>query len=152
LEQADSESAEPAKQQAAGPVRRFLLPSYDEASLFLMGLAFLLLFVTDPQLRTEANRYLFRYWDPRSYLAAALLVVGLALSFYHVFTRRPKSDFAKAAMLFLAVMVNGSSGIAAGFHLLTETPGLLIFFPIWNILNGFFLVLLLKSEHVYAAR
>ncbi|MFO7957989.1 MAG: hypothetical protein R6X33_12925 [Candidatus Brocadiia bacterium] len=146
MEQADSESAEPAKQQAAGPVRRFLLPSYDEASLFLMGLAFLLLFVTDPQLRTEANRYLFRYWDPRSYLAAALLVVGLALSFYHVFTRRPKSDFAKAAMLFLAVMVNGSSGIAAGFHLLTETPGLLIFFPIWNILNGFFLLIAFRFE------
>ena len=51
-------------------------------------------------------------------------------------------------MFFFALFVNGFSGIAAGMHMLENSYGILMVFPIWNIANGVLLLLLAKADLV----
>jgi hypothetical protein len=50
-------------------------------------------------------------------------------------------------MLFSAVIINAAGGIAAGMYFLEYPPhGLLILFPLWNIINGFLLLLMYRFD------
>ena len=112
-----------------------------------MSLAFILLFCTDAELRSGSqNLFHEEKFDPRTYIALGLFISGVLFSLYHVFTPRQKSDWEKTAMLFFAVIVNGISGIAAGMHMLNDSKGILMLFPIWNIINGGFLLLMYRFD------
>lgn len=121
-----------------------LIPRYNEISLFLMSIAFVLLFFTNADLRIESHEFLFENFDPRSYIALAFFVIGILYSLFHVFTTLQKTDWEKTTMLFFAVMVNGLSGIAAGAKMLEDSHGLLVIFPIWNIINGLLLLIMFR--------
>jgi len=123
---------------------RLLIPRYDEMSLFLMSTAFVLLFITDTELRTRSYELLLSESALTRYIFLLFFVAGILLSLYHVFTKRRKNTPEKIAMLVFAVMVNGSSGVAAGVHMLEHSRGILMVFPIWNIVNGGLLVLMLR--------
>lgn len=130
------------------PVARLLIPQYNEVTLFLMGLSFVLLLVSEAPLRDLMYRHLMDRFDLRNYLFLGLLLIGIMFSVYHVFTVRPKTTVEKHSMLFFAVMVNGMSGIAAGIHLLKDSHGLLLVFPLWNILSGVLLLLLYRLRFI----
>jgi len=50
-------------------------------------------------------------------------------------------------MLLSAVIINAGCGIAVGMHFLEYPPdGLLILFPLWNIINGFLLLLMYRFD------
>ncbi len=126
-------------------VTRLFIPRYDEMALFLMSLAFVLVFFTNGDLRSKAHQLIVEdKFDPRIYIALGLFVAGILFSLYHAFTMRQKSDGEKVAMLFFAVFVNGFSGIEAGTHMLEDSHGILLVFPLWNIINGGLLLLLYR--------
>jgi uncharacterized membrane protein (DUF106 family) len=132
------------KPDRRNPIVRLLIPQYNELALFLMSIAFVLLFFTHSDLRAGSHEILFKSFDPRTYVALVLFVLGILFSLYHVFTTRLKTDWEKIAMLFFAVMANGFSGVAAGMHMLEDSHGLLMVFPIWNIVNGVLLLFMYR--------
>jgi len=124
---------------------RLLIPRYDEITLFLMSLSFILIFCTDAEMKSGSRALLSGgKYDPRAYIAFGLFISGILFSLYHVFTQRQKTNWEKNAMLFFAVFVNGISGIAAGIHVFNNTKDILMLFPIWNIMNGGLLLLMYR--------
>ena len=122
---------------------RLLVPRYDELSLYLMSLSFLLTFLADARMRTTVFSEFAGNFDPRYFPLYALLflfLAGLAFSIYHVFSSQKKTPEQKEAMLYFAVIINGLAGILAGAHMFEGSPGILILFPIWNILNSLVLL------------
>jgi hypothetical protein len=124
------------------------IPRYNELALFLMSFAFVLLFFTHADLRTASFKPLFGNFNLRILLALGLFVLGIMFSLYHVFTKREKTEGEKAVMLFFAAIVSGLSGLVAGIHILKDSHGILIVFPIWNIINGALLLLLYRFEYI----
>ena len=50
-------------------------------------------------------------------------------------------------MLLSAVVINAAGGIAVGMYFFEHPPdGLLILFPLWNIINGFLLLLMFRFD------
>ena len=132
------------KSDKRNPIARLLIPRYNELALFLMSIAFVLLFFAHSDLRASSHDILFDDFDPRSYIALVVFVLGILFSLYHVFTTRQKTDLEKTAMLVFAIMVNGFSGVAAGMHMLEGSHGLLMLFPSWNVINGVLLFLMYR--------
>lgn len=141
------------------PVVRLLIPRYNELAPFLMSISFILALFTYDGLQTTLYKFFFDHFDPRKFLVLLFFFWGILFSLYHVFTKRQKTDLEKRIMLFFAVIVSAYSGIAAGiyiikdiFDILTQdisviqlaANSILMLFPVWNIFNGFWLLLLLR--------
>ncbi len=124
----------------------FLIPRYDDVTLFALSLSFVLLWLMDPDLQRDLIR-LFTSPLARDEVMVVLVVgtftatAGLLLSLINVFLRREKSGLEKIAMLVFAVLVTAGTGLYAGWTLLWQSKGWLLFFPIWNILNAYLLIL-----------
>jgi len=115
---------------------RYVVPQYDEIALFAMSLTCaLLLFAAATSENLDIH---ISPGEADIRLIAALLVFfsGLVLSIYHAFTDRPKTTLEKSFMLYFAVLLNSFSGVMAGMYDLATASGLLILFPVWNIING----------------
>jgi len=126
-------------------LRRIFVPQYDELALFLMSSAFVLVIFADEGLRAIAFQIIG--WNIYSLLGAVLLGLGMAFSIYHVFVSREKTYREKKFMLFSAVMINGFGGVVAGEHIIGEATSLLtLIFPLWNIANGFLLLLMYRFD------
>jgi peptidoglycan/LPS O-acetylase OafA/YrhL len=86
--------------------------------------------------------------DARVYFLAAIFLAGLVLSLYHVFTKREKTRLEKMVMMLFAVMANAGTGIVAGLYVIKngEVKNWQLVFPIWNIVNGALLLLMLRLK------
>jgi len=113
--------------------QRMFMPIFDEVSLFIMGLSFFLIFLSDEELQNSVSD-LMMDGDVRAFIAGVFFFAGLALSVFHFFSLRPKSDFEKVAMLLFVVFANGSAGLVAGINGWGNSSGLISIFPAWNIL------------------
>ncbi|MGD0596886.1 MAG: hypothetical protein ABSA64_05110 [Sedimentisphaerales bacterium] len=120
----------------------FLIPNYDELSLFLMAVVFVILYFTNSRLQVDITAFLMRLDVWRRYIYIALFMLAMSLCLYHVFTLRKKTDIEKGIMLVFAVTVNAATGFIAGFYMLKECPGWLLVFPLWNILNSAIIILM----------
>ena len=120
----------------------FLIPNYDELSLFLMAVVFVILYFTSSKLQTDVTAFLMRLDVWRRYIYIALFMFAMFLCLYHVFTKRQKTDAEKGIMLLFAVSVNAATGFIAGFYMLKECPGWLLVFPVWNILNSALIIIM----------
>lgn len=127
-------------------LRRLLLPKYDELSLFLTSLLFILVCYYDAEFRSDAQNFLFKETEGDFLVAIPLLIGGIVYSLYHVFTSRPKTPTEKKLMLFVAVVTNGFSGIVAGLHMFHSAAGILLVFPVLNIISGVLLVFVWGCE------
>ena len=121
---------------------RFAIPSYDELSLFLMSVAFVVLDGVDPTLRAESHARLFAGLPLLPLIGVAFCAIGMVLAIYHVFAARRKTEPEKWVLLFFAIIVNYASAVAAGIHVFRELQGWLVVFPLWNAINGVALVLM----------
>ncbi len=127
-------------------LRRIFVPQYDELALFLMSSAFILVIITHEGLRAVAFRIVLA-WQFYSLLVVVLFGLGIAFTIYHVFISREKTYREKKFMLFSAVMINGFGGVVAGEHVIGEATSLLtLIFPLWNIANGFLLLLMYRFD------
>jgi hypothetical protein len=120
----------------------FLVPNYDELTLFLTAATFIFLFFTNITLQNDVSSFLSRLDIWRRYIYIILFMAGMFMCLYHVFTPRKKTDVEKAIMLLFAVTINAVTGIIAGAYMIKESPGWLLVFPIWNIANGALMVLM----------
>jgi hypothetical protein len=126
-------------------IKGFFLPTFSELTLFMMGVAFVLVFFSTESLRSEIYKWVNASDD---ILTNIILLVffgaGLGLSLYHVFAEREKTRIEKYAMLFFAVMANAVCGIIASLYILkqsSDVPSILLLLPIWNIINCILLVI-----------
>lgn len=129
-------------------IPRFLIPTYDEASLFLMSVAFLLLLATDPGCRADWSSLLARGWSPGRICFVLLFPVGLLVSLVRVFSRRPASRVEKVLLVGFGVGLNALTGVWAGLWVLEHTRGWMLVFPVWNIASAVLLVLMYRLGYV----
>lgn len=127
----------------------WFIPTYDELSLFLMAATLILLWITNSKMRNDVLG--FTMWNidnPRLCIFAIVLlaVAGMFLCLYHIFTSRIKTDIEKQLMMCFAVTINATTGIVSGAHTIKESVGWLLVFPIWNIINGILLFLMLRFK------
>jgi hypothetical protein len=120
----------------------FLIPNYDELSLFLMAVVFIALYFTDGKMQEDITRFLMRLDIWRRVIYVGLFMLGMFLCLYHVFTLRRKTDVEKGIMLLFAITVNAATGFIAGFYMLKDCPGWLLVFPAWNIINSALLIIM----------
>jgi DNA-directed RNA polymerase subunit RPC12/RpoP len=120
----------------------FLIPNYDELSLFLMAAVFVILYFTSSKLQDDIIAFTMRLDVWRRYIYIALFMLAMFLCLYHVFTPRKKKDVEKGIMLLFAITVNAATGLIAGFYMLKECPGWLLVFPVWNIINSVLLIIM----------
>jgi uncharacterized membrane protein YhdT len=123
-----------------------IIPKYTEVSLFLISLTFLLLLTIDASFRKELFNLIFGEIDEVTLLAPPLILAGLILSTYHVFSRRLITKTEKQIMLAFAVSINFLAGTSAGIYILKQSKGLWIIFPILNIVSAFLLAILFRAE------
>ena len=117
---------------------------FDELGNFLTAFTCILLFYNHPDFRLFYSNFfvsdLSNRGDDFFALFGFILLVGLMLSVYHVFTKRQK-NFIEVTLISIFVMsANAFSGIYAGIEMLPERWSLLALFPIWNMLTGVFLL------------
>ncbi|MGB2809449.1 MAG: hypothetical protein WBC22_17035, partial [Sedimentisphaerales bacterium] len=118
-------------------IKGFFLPTFSELSLFMMGVAFVLVFLSTQSLRSRIFKILDKPGhDPRIVMLLVFFVAGLVLSLYHVFAEREKTRIEKYAMLFFAVMANAFCGIWASIHILGITAGEYGIFSLPDIIRG----------------
>jgi hypothetical protein len=120
----------------------FLIPSYDELSLFLMAGVFIILYFTNNKLQDDITWYLTRLGTWRRGIYLVIFMLGMFLCLYHVFTKRQKTLAEKGIMLLFAVSINAATGFIAGFYMFKESPGWLFVFPAWNVINSILLIVM----------
>ena len=124
----------------------WFIPVYDELSLFLTAVTLILLYIVDAAMREQIHNWLASHSYLWVYIMGLIFLCGLGLSVYHVFTTREKTDPEKWGMLIFAVLANAVSAIVAGLYVLKSgaTRNWLLVFPVWNIINGAMLILMLR--------
>jgi hypothetical protein len=127
---------------------RWFIPVYDELSLFLTAVTLILLYVVNATMREQIHNWVVVHNYVWVYIMGAIFLCGLGLSVYHVFTKREKTDVEKWGMLIFVVLANAVTGIVAGLYVLKSDNirNWLIIFPIWNIVNGAMLILMLRFK------
>jgi hypothetical protein len=125
---------------------RFLIPTYDELTVFLMSVSFILLVISNSAMRTFLWKFISDDW--RSIFTVLIALVALGVCLYHPFTARKKSIGDKWLMLAVAVIANGGTGILAGNYMLEQTIGWLAIFPVWNIINGIILLAMFRFKAI----
>lgn len=123
----------------------FLIPTYDELSLFLMSVTMIVFYLANSRMRNQIDTFFVKAAEINAWMLFAPLVLFLAticLCIYHVFTTREKTVFEKRVMVGFAVLTNVVTGIIAGVYTLTNSvvANWLIVFPIWNVINGIVLL------------
>jgi DNA-directed RNA polymerase subunit RPC12/RpoP len=124
----------------------WFIPTYDELSLFIMAITLILLYITNSTMRGQIHKWMITQHSIWAYILAVIFVCGLCLSIYHIFTTREKTDIEKWGMLLFAVLANAVTGIIAGVYVIKNTTvhDWLLVFPIWNIVNGALLLMMLR--------
>jgi hypothetical protein len=123
------------------------IPQYDEIALFAMSLTCALLISAAAfSGNLPINLADVREIDIRFIGAVFVFFAGLLLSIYHAFTDKPKTPIEKSFMLFFAVLLNAFAGIMAGMYDLATESGLLVIFPILNIINSVILFIMFRTR------
>jgi hypothetical protein len=122
-----------------------LVPKYDELTLFLISVSFLMPLGFDTRLRHTMYHFMSTQYEWLCIPADAivgLFVAGFAYSIFHVFSSRKITGGEKRAMLYFVVLVSGLSGIVGGYVLMDSSAGFLKIFPLWNVINAVLLLVL----------
>ena len=126
----------------------WFIPTYDELSLFLMAITLILLCIANFPMREQIQKWMATNHYLLVYIVVAIFLCGLGLSIYHVFTTREKTYIEKWIMLLFAVLTNAGAGIISGWYVLNRIQNWQIIFPMWNIINGALLLVMLRFRIV----
>jgi DNA-directed RNA polymerase subunit RPC12/RpoP len=123
----------------------FLVPTYDKLSLFLMVVTLILVYLTNKKMIIEEVIGLVRRpSDGPVDVIRPLYLSYVLLCLFIIFISRERTDFKKGLMVLFVVTVNAFTGIMAGIYMMKGTAGWLLVFPVWNIINGVLLLLMLR--------
>ena len=122
----------------------FLVPTYDELSLFLTAVTFIVLFAVNANVRELIFSGITSF-NIGLCILLVILLGGIILSLCHIFVAMEKNRFEKAVMMVFVVMANAITGIMAGWYVMKNSNACdwRLIFPIWNLVNGVFLLLML---------
>jgi hypothetical protein len=97
-------------------VLAWLLPSFDETTLFLMAVTCVLLLAFPSGLRDDLSSLVTGPESGNIYFALFLswAFVGFGFSVFHAFSRSKKGEIAKLSMAVFAMMTNAAAGVALG--------------------------------------
>jgi len=123
-------------------VKLGIVPRYTEITLYLIGVTFIMFLLTSFEFRAEA----FDFFEDvgETVFFGAIILSGLIISIYSAFTKRILGMMEKNLILLTVIFLNFFVAIHAGTHVLKETQGWLIIFPLLNILNAIFWLFLLR--------
>jgi len=128
----------------------WLIPTYDELSLFLIAFTLLLLMIFGTPKQDDETRVsdlvVITAIGYRLLFMCPFFLLGFLLSFYHIFTKRKKTRIEKYLMMFFAVIANAIIGIAAGIYVVRQCPVWQLIFPILNIINCIFILIMLDAR------
>ena len=139
------------------------IPTYDEQSLFLTAFTLLLLLILSNKyiksvplllLNRQVKNDLFTPLIHQftfimafiPFILFTIILPGFLLSFYHIFTKREKTRIEKYLMMLFAVITNATIGIVAGIYIVRQCPVWLLIFPILNIINCIFILIMLDAR------
>ena len=130
----------------------FLVPTYDKLSLFLMAVTLILLCATNikmlSQMRDQIRDLIHCFITNPEYrrLFYTVLIFPTIILYLVLITPREKIDFKKWIMLGFAVLINAGTGVIAGVYVVRNTSAVdwLLVFPIWNIINGVLMLLMVS--------
>ncbi len=127
-------------------LQRLIAPTYDELTLFVISFTCVLFFASNfksvfgqGNLSPSAN-------GVGPVLLSLIIIGGIALSFYHAFSKRKKTRIEKQVMFVFAVVITAFSGIWAGTYMLSVGTGHMAVFPILNIASSYFLLNQMKER------
>lgn len=123
-----------------------LLPSFDEVSIFLMSLAVILVFLTQPAMQDVLIQNVLTSVDGKAALMLVLYVCGIIFAIYHAFSLKTKSGTAKFLMLWFTILTNIFIGLYLGITGYRELHGFIKILPILNILDAVWLYILFRSH------
>ncbi|MBI2577892.1 MAG: hypothetical protein HYV77_03570 [Candidatus Wildermuthbacteria bacterium] len=120
-----------------------LIPSYTEASLFLMGVSFLALFALNMAMREEILSLL-----QTNAKFIFIIVAGLGFSLYGIFLSW-KTEQQKHWMLWFAIAINFIAAWSSGMYVL-QNKGMNFFaiFPLINIASAILLLVVTRMKIV----
>lgn len=118
----------------------FVLPRYDDLTLFAFGIAFVLLVLLDPGLRGALATIGRHQRTESETIMLGFAGLGLTFSLAGLVRRRKKSEFEKVFMLFFAVLITVGAGLSTWRTPGTGALGWLAVFPIWNQFNAMLLL------------
>jgi DNA-directed RNA polymerase subunit RPC12/RpoP/cbb3-type cytochrome oxidase subunit 3 len=146
---------------------KWLIPTYDDLSLFLTAFTLIMLFVGNAPMREticKSTAGFYNHIVGKSYqssesfvgfvsigaflIAIMFFLYGFGLSIYHLYTKREKTSFEKQAMLIFAVVTNICTALLAGIYLLRVSIGWTIIFPVWNLINAYLLMVLVQEKMI----
>lgn len=125
------------KQLPLNRIKSLIIPKFDEQAVFLMGFAFVGLFFLSAELRGQLTAIILepaREKEMFGVFALLPVIAGFLLAAFHVLSRREKSKTEKEIMLCFGAFVSLVAGLHASTHMFMELRGLLIVFPVWNIM------------------
>lgn len=135
------------KQIKSHIIRNFLNPSFDETTLFVMCILFVILYVINGLMRSDLHKLLssFTEGDDQGFVGIWIILIGflggICFSIFHAFSKRKKNNVEKAAMLFFAIPVTAGAGIYAGKWMIDNTSEWLLIFPMINVVCSGLLLL-----------
>jgi MFS family permease len=128
-------------------ILRYIIPVYDEVTLFAMSLTCILVLIVG-LFSINKVQIDFSTVNPlklfMGIFGVMVFLAGIGFSIYHALVNEPKSLFEKYFMLFFAAIVSIFSGLAAGAYALKNATGWLVVFPILNIVNSLILYFLFR--------
>ncbi len=129
----------PRKEEKSLLFRLGFIPRYTEMALFLMGYAFILLLASS----RELFDIVFKITG--SPILVLIVIIGMVLSIYNIFTNRRKLDIEKNIILIFAIFTNFIVGAYGGVYALKHSQGIWAIFPIFNIASVFFLAFMFRA-------
>lgn len=132
----------------------FFIPTYDKLSLFLMAVTLILLFVINTELRDLIRDLIYHLRAELSTYCFLLFPICFAIYLFYFMVSEleveEETDRKKKFMLAFAMLANVGSGIFAGIYVIKNTTEFtwLFIFPVWNIINGVLLLLMLQYKFI----
>ncbi len=121
----------------------FMLPQYDDLTLFALSVTLLIIFAVEPKAWHELIKPILIAPHERIVILFILAAIGMVLSLFGVFFRCQKPESIKWPMLIFAVLITAGTGAYAGYLEFTTSRGWLMIFPAWNIITSATLLIML---------
>lgn len=136
-------------------VVHFFVAKLSEQVLFLYSFTVILFLLSDKKLNDlivyPITHFENAFWIllPIWLFGLGMLILGLGLPIYHAFSHRRKSRREKIILIYFALIAQGAVGMASGAYAIFDSESFLdTLLPLWNLLTGIVLFLLLRLNEV----
>jgi len=132
-----------------------IIPQYTEISIFLIGLTVVFIVIGNLNL-SDILKFFKDFWEQETTLDFILSVSSISililvwlyawfLSIYHIFSEKEVTKSDKKMMLDFTIVTITAVGMIASIHILSESKGIWVIFPIFNFISVYISFLLLNE-------